>query len=77
MPSFEGDMGQTACLSHVATLRHVTEPDTYCGSRSCRLNLIGLVSPIVPPLANRGLSRHLMWSASGDEGEETKVGLVQ
>jgi hypothetical protein len=36
--------------------------------------LIGQFSPIVPPLANRGLSRRLMWSASGDEGG-TKAGM--
>jgi hypothetical protein len=32
-----------------------------------RLNLIGYFSPIVPTFADRGLSRHLTWSASGDE----------
>jgi hypothetical protein len=55
-------------------LWHVKEPYNYRGSRSCRLNLIGHFSPIVPPLANRGLSFHLMWSASGDEGG-TKSGV--
>jgi hypothetical protein len=68
--------GKQSRRSHVADLRHVKEPYNYRGSRSCRLNLIGHFSPIVPSLANRGLSRRLMWSASGDEGG-TKAGLVQ
>jgi hypothetical protein len=42
-----------------------------------RLNLIGHFSPIVPPFADRGLSHHLTWSASGDEREKLKAGLVQ
>jgi hypothetical protein len=29
--------------------------------------LIDHFSPIIPPFANRGLSRRLTWSASGDE----------
>jgi hypothetical protein len=36
--------------------------------------IIGHFSPIVPPLANRGLSRRLMWSASGAEGGKLKRG---
>jgi hypothetical protein len=54
-------------------LRHVKEPYNYRGSRNCRLNLIGHFSPIVPPLANRGLSGRLMWSASGDEMKGCKL----
>jgi hypothetical protein len=46
----------------------VKEPYDYRGSRKCRLNVIGHFSSIVPPLANRGLSRRLMWSVCGDEG---------
>jgi hypothetical protein len=61
--------GSKVVCTHVAALRHVKEPYSYRGSRSCRLNLIGPFLPIVPSLANRGLSRRLMWSASGDEGE--------
>src|SRR5215510_11489656 len=51
----------------VCPTSHVKEPYNYRGSRNCRLNLIGHFSPIVPPLAKRGLSRGLMWSASGGE----------
>jgi hypothetical protein len=36
------------------------------------LNLIGYFSPIVPPFADRGLSRQLTWSASGDERVKLK-----
>jgi hypothetical protein len=35
-------------------------------------HLTGHLSPIISPFANRGLSRRLTWSASGDER-----GLVQ
>jgi hypothetical protein len=38
------------------------------------LNLIGHFSPIVPPFTDRGLSRRLTWSASGDEREKLKRG---
>jgi hypothetical protein len=75
MPSFGGEVKSR--MPHVAAVRHVKEYYNYRGSRNCRLNLIGHFSPIVPPLANRGLTRRLMWSASGDEGGETKAGLVQ
>jgi hypothetical protein len=37
------------------------------------LNLTGHFSPILPPFANRGLSHHLTWSASGDK-RGTKTG---
>jgi hypothetical protein len=60
--------------THVAALRRVKEPYNYRESRSCRQNLIGNFSSIVPPLANRSLSRRLMWSVSGDEGENLKRG---
>jgi hypothetical protein len=30
--------------------------------------LIGHFLPIIPPFADRGLSRRLTWSASGDDG---------
>jgi hypothetical protein len=73
MPSFGGEVNH---LSHIAALRHVKEPYNYRGSRNCRLNLIRHFSPIVPLLANTGLSLCLMWSTSGDEGG-TKAGLVQ
>jgi hypothetical protein len=33
-----------------------------------RLNLIGHLSPIIQPFTNRGLSRRLTYSASGDNG---------
>jgi hypothetical protein len=39
-----------------------------------RLNLIGHFWPIVAPFADRGLSRRLTWSASGDE-RGTKRGI--
>jgi hypothetical protein len=68
--------GKLSRLSLVAALRHVKEPYNYRGSCKRRLNLIGHFSPIVPPLANRDLSRRLMWSASRYEGG-TKAGLVQ
>jgi hypothetical protein len=61
--------------SHVAVLGHVKEPYNYRGSRNCRQNLIGHFSPIVHPLANRGLSRRLMWSVSGDEEGEPRSGV--
>jgi hypothetical protein len=39
--------------------------------------LIGHFSPIVPPFADRGLSRHLTWSASGDErGNQSGVSKI-
>jgi hypothetical protein len=44
---------------------------------NCRLHFIGHFSPIVPPFVDRGLSRHMTWSASGDEGGKLKAGLVQ
>jgi hypothetical protein len=66
--------GKKSRLSRVEALRHVKEPYNYRGRRNCRINLIGHFSPIVPPLANRGLSRSLMWSASGDEGGKLKRG---
>jgi hypothetical protein len=46
----------------------------YRGNRNSRLNLIGNFLLIVPQLANRGLSRRLMWSVSGDEREKLKRG---
>jgi hypothetical protein len=37
--------------------------------------LIGNFSPIVPPFADRGLSRHLTWSATVDKrGTKSGVG---
>jgi hypothetical protein len=55
MPSFGGEV----------------KPSVPCrrlrGSRVVWLNLTGHFSPIIPPFANRGLSRRLAWSASGDE----------
>jgi hypothetical protein len=53
MPSFGGEVKLSVpCRSFAA----VKESYNYRGSRNCRLNLIGHFSPIVPPLANRGLS---------------------
>jgi hypothetical protein len=60
--------GSKAVCPMTQLCRNVKEPYNYRGSRNCRLNLIGYFSPIAPPLANRGLSSRLMWSASGDEG---------
>jgi hypothetical protein len=37
--------------------------------------LIGHFSSIVPPFADRGLSRHLKWSAPGDERRKLKSGV--
>jgi hypothetical protein len=54
-------------------LRHVKNPYNFRGSRDCRLNLIGYFSPIIPPFTNRGLSRSLTWSASGDDGGKLKA----
>jgi hypothetical protein len=73
MPSFGGEVKLSVPCRSFA---HVKEPYSYRGSRNCRLNLIGHFSPIVLPLANRSLSRRLMWSTSGDEGG-TKADLVQ
>jgi hypothetical protein len=61
-------------LSHVTALRHVKEPDNDVEVTLFWLNLIGHFSPIIPPFANRGLSRRLIWSASGDE-RGTKSGV--
>jgi hypothetical protein len=43
------------------------EPSNYVEVGLSGLNLTGHFSPIIPPFGNRGLSRHLVWSASGDE----------
>jgi hypothetical protein len=55
--------GKSNNLPHVPTLGHVKDP-SFCG-----LNY-GLLAKFVhvPSLANRGLSRRLMRSASGDDG---------
>jgi hypothetical protein len=48
-------------------LQHVKRTQQLHGSWIVWLNLIGHFSPIIPPFAHRGLSRHVAWSASGDE----------
>jgi hypothetical protein len=73
MPSFGGEVKSSVPYRSFAACK---KPYNYRGSRNCSLNLIGYFSPIVPPLANRGLSLRLTWSASGDEGG-TKSGVVQ
>jgi hypothetical protein len=42
---------------------------------SVTLNLVGHFSPIISPFADRGISRRLTWSASGDERENKKSGV--
>jgi hypothetical protein len=71
MPSFRGEVKSSVpCRSFAA-----------CKKKSLtisvevvivRLNLIGHFSPIIPPFTNRGLSRRLTWSASGDDGGNWK-----
>jgi hypothetical protein len=40
-----------------SALRHVKQPYKYVEVVFVRLNLVGHFSPIIPPFANRGLSR--------------------
>jgi hypothetical protein len=64
MPSFGGGVKPSVpCCSFAACKR----TQQWRGSRIVRLTLTGHFSPIIPPFANRGLSRRLMWIASGDE----------
>jgi hypothetical protein len=50
-------------MSHVPTLGHVKGPSS-CGS----LRAAGKIRMLFPSFANRGLSRRMVRSASGDEG---------
>jgi hypothetical protein len=64
MPSFGGEEKPSVpCRSFAARKR----TQQLRGSRIVWLNLIGHFSPVIPPFANRGLSRRLVWSASGEE----------
>jgi hypothetical protein len=65
MPSFGGDVKPSVpCCSFAARKK----PLQFPWKSHCRLNLIGHFSPIIPPFADRGLSCHLTWSTSGDDG---------
>jgi hypothetical protein len=50
-----------------ADLRHIKEPYNEVEVTFVKLNLVGHFSLIVPPFADRVLSRRLTWRASGDE----------
>jgi hypothetical protein len=64
MPSFGGEVKPSVpCRSFAACKR----TQQLRGSRIVWLNLTGHFSPIIPPFPNRGLSRPLVWSASGEE----------
>jgi hypothetical protein len=65
MPSFGGEVKPSVpCRRFPACKRTLQFP----WKSNCRQNLIGHFSPIVQPFADRGLSRHMTWSASGDGG---------
>jgi hypothetical protein len=66
MSSFEGEVKPSV---------HVKELDNDVEVAFVRLNLIAHSSPIVPPFTDRGLSRRLTSSASGDE-RGTKSGIA-
>jgi hypothetical protein len=59
--------GKQSRLPNVAALRHVKEPYNDVEVAFVRLNLIGHFLPVVLPFGDRGLSRRLMWSATGGE----------
>jgi hypothetical protein len=61
-------------LSNIADLRHVKEPNNFMEVGLSGKIFTGHFSSILPPFANRGLSRRLAWSASGDK-RGTKMGL--
>jgi hypothetical protein len=61
MPSFGGEVKY---VSHVPALRHVKYHSNLSKLRVAS-KIDSLV--LVPSFANRGLSRHLVWSASGVE----------
>jgi hypothetical protein len=65
MPSFGGEVKPSApCCSFAACKKpYIITVEVAI----VWLNFIGHFSPIVPPFADRGLSRRLTWSASGDE----------
>jgi hypothetical protein len=74
MSSFGGEVKPSfPCRSFA----HVKEPYNDVEVAFVGLNLIGHFSPIVSPLADRGLSRRLTWSASGDKRGNQKAGLAQ
>jgi hypothetical protein len=64
MPSFGGEVKPSVPCHNFAACKRTQH---LRGSRIVWLNLTGHFSPIIPPFANRGLSRRLVWSASGDE----------
>jgi hypothetical protein len=66
MPSFGGEVKPSVPCRRFAACKKKTY--NFRGCRDCRLNLIGHFSPIIPSFTDRGLSRRLMWSASGDGG---------
>jgi hypothetical protein len=66
MPSFGGEVKPSVpCHSFAACKKSLTSSVEVV---IVRLNLIGHFSPILPLFTNRGLSCHLTWSASGDDG---------
>jgi hypothetical protein len=64
MPSFGGEVKPFVPYLSFAACKRIHQ---LYGSRIVWLNLTGHFLPIISPFANRGLSRRLAWSASGDE----------
>jgi hypothetical protein len=65
MSSFGGEVKLSVpCHSFAACKKSLT---TSVEVVIVRLNLIGHFSPIIPPFTDRGLSRHVMCNASGDD----------
>jgi hypothetical protein len=56
----------------VTDLWHVKEPFIWYGTRQMMAKSVCHFSPIIPSFTNRGLSCHLAWSVSGDDGRNYK-----
>jgi hypothetical protein len=64
MPSFGWEVKPSVPHRNFAACKRTQQ---LRGSLIVWLNLTGHFSPIIPPFANGGLSRRLVWSASGDK----------
>jgi hypothetical protein len=66
IPSFRGEVKPLVVCRSFAVCK---KPLQFPWKSHCRLNLIGHFWLIIPPFADRGLSRRLTWSTSGDDGK--------